>query len=70
HYLEKHHTEDVSLSSLSQTLYISPTYISRVFKEETGESPINYLIKLRLTRAKELLENQKDITVKEAANLV
>ncbi|ANZ99061.1 AraC family transcriptional regulator [Carnobacterium divergens] len=70
HYLEKHHTEDVSLSSLSQTLYISPTYISRVFKEETGESPINYLIKLRLTRAKELLENQEDITVKEAANLV
>ncbi|MGX7418634.1 helix-turn-helix domain-containing protein [Carnobacterium gallinarum] len=70
HYLEKHHTEEVSLSTLSQTLYISPTYISRVFKEETGESPINYLIKLRLTRAKELMENETDITVKEAANLV
>lgn len=70
HYLEKHHTEEVSLSTLSQTLYISPTYISRVFKEETGESPINYLIKLRLTRAKELMESETDITVKEAANLV
>ena len=70
HYLENHHTEEVSLSSLSQTLYISPTYISRVFTEETGESPINYLIKLRLNRAKELMENEKDITVKEAANLV
>ncbi|GAB2020994.1 AraC family transcriptional regulator [Pseudolactococcus yaeyamensis] len=69
-YLEEHHTEEVSLSTLSQTLYISPTYISRIFKEETGESPINYLIKLRLERAKELLENQATMTVKEAANQV
>ncbi|AIS58603.1 AraC family transcriptional regulator [Listeria ivanovii] len=69
HYMEKHHSEDVSLSSLSQTMYISPAYISKVFKEETGESPINYLIKIRLTRAEELLKN-KDITVKQAANMV
>lgn len=69
-YLEDHHTEDVSLSTLSQTLYISPTYISRVFKEETGDSPINYLIKIRLERAKELLERDMNITVKEAASQV
>ncbi|MBC1481976.1 AraC family transcriptional regulator [Listeria sp. FSL L7-1485] len=69
HYMEKHHTEDVSLSTLSQTMYISPAYISKVFKEETGESPINYLIKIRLARAEELLKN-KDITVKQAANMV
>ncbi|MBC1234617.1 helix-turn-helix domain-containing protein [Listeria booriae] len=69
HYMEKHHTEDVTLSSLSQTMYISPTYISKVFKEETGESPINYLIKIRLSRAHDLLTSQ-DVTVKEAAKLV
>ncbi|GFH42825.1 AraC family transcriptional regulator [Lactococcus hodotermopsidis] len=69
-YLEDHHTEEVSLTTLSQTLYISSTYISRVFKEETGESPINYLIKLRLERAKNLLENDRTITVKKAANQV
>lgn len=69
HYMEKHHTEDVSLSTLSQTMYISPAYISKVFKEETGESPINYLIKIRLTRAEELLKN-KDVSVKQAANMV
>ncbi|EUJ44094.1 AraC family transcriptional regulator [Listeria riparia FSL S10-1204] len=50
-------------------MYISPTYISKVFKEETGESPINYLIKIRLSRAHDLLTSQ-DVTVKEAAKLV
>lgn len=69
-FLEDHHTEEVSLSTLSQTLYISPTYISRVFKEETGDSPINYLIKIRLERAKALLESDVNITVKEAASQV
>ena len=28
-------------------MYLSPVYISKIFKEETGESPINYLIKIR-----------------------
>ncbi len=69
-YLEAHHDEEVSLSTLSQSLYMSPTYISRVFKEETGESPINYLIKIRLARAKALLKSNANVTVKEAANQV
>lgn len=69
YYIENHHTEDISLESLSDKLYISSTYISKVFKQETGESPINYLIKVRLNRAKQLLENQQ-VTVKEAAEIV
>ncbi|MBP1041999.1 helix-turn-helix transcriptional regulator [Vagococcus sp. BWB3-3] len=69
YYLENHHSEEISLDTLSDTMYISSTYISKVFKEETGDSPINYLIKLRLNRAKQLLETQ-NITVKEAAETV
>jgi AraC-like DNA-binding protein len=69
HYMEKHHTEDVSLSTLSETMYISPAYISRVFKEETGDSPIHYLIKIRLEKAFVLLKDGR-FTVKEAAKLV
>nr|WP_243145844.1 AraC family transcriptional regulator [Clostridium chromiireducens] len=36
-------------------MYLSSVYISKVFKEKTGESPINYLINLRLEKAKDLL---------------
>lgn len=69
YYLETHHTEDISLETLSEAMYISATYLSKVFKEETGNSPINYLITIRLNRAKQLLENQ-DMTVKEVAETV
>ena len=43
-------------------LYISPSHISHLFKEETGQSPINYLIKCRIEESKNLLvTTQKSI---------
>ena len=39
-------------------------------KEETGEPPINYLIKLRLEKAREQLESQTEDSVKTISNSV
>lgn len=69
YYLEAHHSEDISLDSLSSSMYISPTYMSKLFKQETGDSPINYLISVRMEKAKELLTNQ-ELTIKEVATSV
>ena len=68
-YLEAHHSEDISLDSLSSSMYISPTYMSKLFKQETGESPINYLIKIRMEKAKELLLKD-ELSIKEIATSV
>lgn len=70
HYLEAHYPEDITLNSLAQNYFISPTNLSRVFKEETGDSPINHLIKIRLEQAKVLMETEKEITIKEISHLV
>jgi YesN/AraC family two-component response regulator len=51
-------------------MYLSPVYISRIFKEVTGESPINYLIKIRLAKAKELLEKDDSSNVKAIGTAV
>ena len=40
-------------------MYLSPVYISKIFKEKTGDSPINYLIQIRLGKAKEMLEENR-----------
>lgn len=58
-YMSFYYMEDISLDYLSRVMYISPAYISKIFKEETGTSPINYLIQIRLQKAKELLESTK-----------
>lgn len=58
-YMSSHYMEDISLDNMSKNMYLSPIYISKIFKEETGTSPINYLIQIRLTKAREILETNK-----------
>lgn len=69
YYLENHHTQEITLEQLADTLYVSSTYLSKVFKESTGMSPINYLIQVRLKHAKELLANEQ-LTIREISQAV
>lgn len=68
-YLNENYTDDISLYTLSKNMYLSPVYISKIFKEITGNSPINYLILIRLSKAKELLEDSK-LSIKTIAKMV
>lgn len=54
-YFENNYMNNISLDDMSKNMYLSSVYISKVFKEKTGESPINYLINLRLEKARDLL---------------
>ncbi len=54
-YLNENYMRQISLETISKSIYLSPAYISKVFKEETGETPINYLIKIRLSKARDML---------------
>ncbi len=69
-YLNKNYMKKISLNKISKNMYLSPVYISKLFKEETGDSPINYLIQLRLEKAKEILLNNENISIQDIAKTV
>lgn len=54
-YINDRYASNISLEKIAKNMYLSPVYISRIFKEETGDSPINYLINVRLNKARALL---------------
>ncbi len=54
-YIANHYMNNLSLKDLSQRFHISQYYLEHIFKEYTGEAPINYLIRCRLEMAKKLL---------------
>ncbi len=69
-YLNENYACKISLDLIAHNMYLSPVYISKLFKEETGDSPINYLIKIRLEKAKEVLEGQEPVSIRSVANQV
>ena len=69
-YLSENYEHKISLEQIAHNMYLSPVYISKIFKEETGESPINYLIKIRLEKAKEILLTSDNGSIKNIANQV
>ena len=69
-YLDEHFAEKISLDQIAENMYLSPFYISKIFKSEMGESPIHYLIRIRMERAKELLEKKPELSITEVAGCV
>ncbi len=56
----------IYLSDIAASIHISPSYLGSIFKEITGKSPIDYYIKMRIDKAKSLL--QEGASVSEAAS--
>ena len=54
-YLDTHYTEKITLDALAERFYINKFYLTRVFKEQFGQSVTNYLVQLRITQSKRLL---------------
>ena len=69
-YLNENYEKKISLENIAENMYLSPVYISKIFKEETGESPINYLIKIRLEKAREVLIEDENESIKNIAHRV
>ncbi len=69
-YFEEHYSEKISLDQIAENMYLSPFYISKIFKSETGDTPIRHLIDIRLEKAKELLENGDEGRIQEVAAAV
>ena len=57
-YIRKNYMDqDLSLNSICSYLNISTSYFSTIFKEMTGETFIESLTRIRMEKARELLEN-------------
>jgi len=54
-YIQAHFAENLTLNVLSERFYVSPSYLSRLFKKKTGTNFIDYLTHLRVEKAKEYL---------------
>jgi len=69
-YIEQHYAEDITVEDLSRIFHFNGTYLTRVFKKHKGESPVKYIIGMRVNKAIELMKTQKEMDLKQIAELV
>ena len=50
----------ISLEEVASYLYLNQSYFSRLFKKEMGETFVEYVTRMKMARAKELLEQTAD----------
>ncbi|HLO12419.1 MAG TPA: helix-turn-helix domain-containing protein [Pseudoneobacillus sp.] len=57
-YIRQHYQQDINLQEIAERFFLNKEYISRKFKQEFNETLTDYLTKIRIEKAKELLQNQ------------
>jgi two-component system response regulator YesN len=68
-YLQSNFDRDVKLQEIADRFYLSREYISRKFKQEFNENISDYLVKIRMAKAKSLLKNSQ-LKIYEIANMI
>lgn len=54
-YIRLHHKEGIKINDLAELVQLTPNYITSIFKEVIGQTPIEYMHHTRISTAKDLL---------------
>ena len=60
-YIEAHITEDLSLDSVAERVFLNKFYLARLFKKETNTTLHRFILKKRLLLSKKFIENELPI---------
>lgn len=58
-YLDNHIQQNVTLKELSELVFLSESQIVRIFKRDTGKTPHEYCLELKMEYGKRLLKNTR-----------
>ncbi|ASA19975.1 AraC family transcriptional regulator [Paenibacillus donghaensis] len=67
YYMASQYAHPVSIEQMSASLGYNRAYLSRIFKQETGLSPVTYLLKLRIEKSRQLLRERPELSVEQVA---
>lgn len=68
-YIEKNYSQNIKISHFSDEYFFSKEYLTRQFKAKYGCGIYEYVLQVRMTRARQLLQNQ-DMKIQDIAQRV
>jgi two-component system response regulator YesN len=64
-WIAERYREELSMEQAAEHVNLSPFYFSKLFKQHVGETFIDYVTRLRIDRAKELIAGDGELSLKE-----
>jgi two-component system response regulator YesN len=64
-WISANYNQHADLNTLAGMVYLTPSYLSKLFKQETGLTLTDYMIEIRIRKAKQLLKNAPDLKIHE-----
>ncbi|WNR45471.1 response regulator transcription factor [Paenibacillus roseipurpureus] len=58
-FIEQRYADNLQISDIAKEVYLSSTYMCLLYKQETGETINDYVTKVRIEKAKELLSDPR-----------
>lgn len=65
-YISDHLNEKLTVQNIAEIIHMSPSHFSRVFRQQTGFSPYDFVLISRLNRAKDYLQ-KTDMSISQIA---
>lgn len=56
-YIYSHYGDELSIEMLAEQVYLAPSYLSTIFKKETGQNLSKFIKSCRMEKASQMLEN-------------
>lgn len=58
--IQARYAENITVTDIGRDVFLTPTYVCLLYKQETGRTVNEYLTQVRMERAKELLRNPRN----------
>ena len=68
-YVKEHLSDNILIADIAAHLHFNPNYLMRAFKNETGLSILEYIVRARMEAAKKILKGTR-LPVKDVAYMV
>lgn len=68
-YITENYDQKITIQDIADEVYLTPQYLCKVFKDETGTTINNYITDMRMKKAKELLMD-RNLKLYEVAAMV
>ncbi len=69
-YMKENYTQQINTKSVAEQFNFTPAYLSKIFRDYKSVTPADYIISLRMEKAKELFSSNPSCKIKDVATFV